>query len=589
MIGVFRFHGPATSEPSKTATLLRKRKKVGPGEAVVIAADFATVTDASGTRAIETYRDLPTRRYVTLTRREADLVAIANPGSRRPVVLEDAHPWLQGAHFLNDSVASFDLASSIVRRYGGHFVSAADYCNVKWATICNALRRKNGLDARFHTAWHLPVQDVYILEELRPGRTVVAIDINGMYPSCMQQPFPKPSSLRIALYNRLLGDEEELPCGLYRCVLEGPRTEFIKKHNPFRSFFSGRYLGTGLTEPIEVDLNEFEVEYYHRHFRQVRILDALVADKVVDHPLAKEVRRSFSRRKNFEAQGNQALADREKYLATLMSSCANRPARSRRSFESRSKALDWLGAAYGVRPVHDEPDVAVDTWLAGRKGIDLRSGENESTVDVPDLEDGSACFALGQRIVARGRIALLRLMERVLELTPEAEICYVNIDSVHFSIPDRYRDAALNQLRAETSDCLGAFKIEAVTSCGLWLEPGRYWLFSDKVEKFRNRGIGDRKSAFRDCASYVTTRRLGDLHIPIKVSVRLERSMSDSRSLVEDHSSGLRRQRLLEVDSKTTFATYLDATTANRTASAPERIAAFRALRKAMEHPAPLS
>src|SRR5690606_3204171 len=108
---------------------------------VLVAADFSSITDDAGTRVIETYQNLPGRRFATLTRREADLVAVANPGSRAPTALEDIHPWLPSRPFLNNSAASFALTSAIVRRYRAHMIPAADYCDEKWNTICNSVRR----------------------------------------------------------------------------------------------------------------------------------------------------------------------------------------------------------------------------------------------------------------------------------------------------------------------------------------------------------------------------------------------------------------------------------------------------------------
>ena len=588
MSEVFRFHAPTDLPCSSAPTLLRKRKRYEPQEHELVAADFSTITVAAGTRAIETYQALPRRRSVTLTRREADLIAVSNPGSRAPAPLEDDHPWLPNKPFMNNSVASFDIASSLLRQHGGRLVSAAAYCDEKWSTICNSLRRKNDLDARFYTAWHLPVQDVYVLEERRPNRTVIAIDFNGMYSACMQHAFPKPSSLKLAHYDRPLEADEDLPCGLYRCILDGPTTEFISSYNPFRSFFSGRHLRAGVNEPITVDLNEFEVDYYRRHFRTIHLVDAVVSDSKVPHPLAKEVRRSFARRKNYRTQGNKPLADREKYLATLMASCANRPTRERRSFASRDEALAWLGTTYGISPPDDEPEIAVDIWLRGRKGINVSRSDNGVTVDAPNLRNGSACFLLGQRVVARGRTVLLGMMEKVLQLSSDVQICYTNIDSVHFSVPTDHVGKVMRSLSLEASDEMGSFKIEAVTRCGLWLEPGRYWLYSDVVEKFRNRGVGDRQSPFKDHATYVTHRKIGDLHIPIRGSVSMERSMSDLRSLNENPLTGVIEQRLVEIGNGSTFTNVLNELTHNQRNCTPTRVAAFMALKQSMDHPASL-
>jgi hypothetical protein len=578
MSKVYRFHGPTELLLDAGPTLLRKRKRFRTGDIALIASDVSSITDARGTRPIDTYGETVSGCAFTLTRREADLIALANPGLEAPTALEDIHPWLPHIPFLNDSAASYKAAVLTVRRYGGHFVTASAFCDEKWNTVCNAVRRKNSLDARFYTAWHLPIQNVHVLEERRPDRCVVAIDVNAMYPACMQHSFPNPASLRHVAFNRTLDAGEQLELGLYRCLLSNPSTDFIREHNPFRSFFSGRHLLASLSEPVEVDLNEFELDYYRRHFGYIHIVDAVISKDAIPHPLAKEARRSFARRRNFRSQGNKPLADREKFLSTLLSSCTSRPDRVRQTFRTRYEALDYFRLAYGLRPPADEPDVAVETWIRRSKGIAMASGADSISVEGVNMQSGFACYLLGQRIVARGRTVLLKLMERILSAAPDVQICYTNIDSIHFSLPTEHLDQTITMLRAEASEDMGSFKIEAITRHGLWLEPGRYWLYSDAVEKFKNRSIGDRMNPFRDHAIHVTSRRIDNLHIPIRVTIRMDRSMSDVRTLEAQPDSGIVRQRMIEAGSDTSVARVLKLLERNRQHATPARVMAFRDL-----------
>jgi len=582
MSKVYRFHGPAKLPATAKPELLRKRKKGAVTPIYLIAADAYTITDKNGTRPIESYQFIPGQRSVTLTRRESDLIALSNPGAPPPAALEDFHPWLPEQRYLNDSASNFQALKLIIHRFNRHLVYASLYCDEKWNTICNGLRQKSVLDARFYTAWHLPIQDVHVLEERRSERSVVSIDFNGMYLACMQQLFPKPSGLRLVRLDRCLSESEVLTSGLYRCIINGPTTDFIIRHNPFRSFHSGRHLRARLDEPVEIDLNEFEVKFYKRHFQSIYLVEAVISDKVVSHPLAKEVRRSFAKRRNYRNQGNKALADREKYLATLMTSCAHRPARPPRTFETHDQAMETLRAEYGIDPPSDEPEVASNIWLQGRKGINLGVQNGFTIMQGPSMCDGSACFLLGQRIVARSRIVLLEMMERILDSAPNVEICYTNIDSIHFSLPTEYLEPVLAWLESECSDALGSFKIESVTRHGLWLEPGRYWLYSDDVEKFRNRSVGNQLQPFKDHAIHVVSRQLGELHVPIKATLRMERTMSPSRSLTTDSDSRLIRQRLIEIGNSTTVEEVLDELEQNHRHSTPIRMAAFADLRERM-------
>jgi len=582
MSRVYRFHGPSHSPETTERVLLRKRKKRVAISVQLIAADEFNITDNNGTRPIETYQPVKGRQPITLTRRESDLIALSNPGIAPPAALEDLHSWLPAPHYLNDSVASFNAIQSYFGQFNYHFVSATSYCDEKWNTVCNALRQKSTLDARFYTAWHLPIQDVHVLEESRPGRDVVAIDFNSMYPACMQQLFPNPSGLKLVPINKELDETDVLAHGLYRCIIEGPVTDFIARYNPFRSFHSGRYCRSRLDEVIEIDLNEFELEFYRRHFRKIHIVEAVISDRSIKHPLAKEVCRSFSKRKNYKKQANKALANREKFLSTLMASCTNRPARPLQKFEKRGQAMEMLSADYGITLLGDEPDDATDMWLQGRRGIRVIEKKGVTHVQGPNLRDGSACHLLSQRIVARGRILLLEMMERIANSAPEIEICYTNIDSIHFSLPTEHLESVLAWLNSECTDAMGSFKIEAITKHGLWLEPGRYWLYSNDVTKFRNRCADNLQLPFKDYAIYVANRKLGKLHVPIKVVLRMNRTMSPLRSLVVDPGKGILRQRLIEVGNTTTFEEVLNELEKNYHHSIPIRMTALAKLREVM-------
>lgn len=580
MSDVFRFHRPTGTKAKGVVKLLKKRKPQPQKDPIPIAADTTSITDEAGTRPIQCYDDQREARYITLTRKESDLIALANPGKRPPAVLEEVHPWLPLQVFREDSKANLKALKSILKLYGQHLITPGAFCDQKWNTICNSARRKTDHDARFYLAWHLPIQDAFILEETRPDRRIIAIDFNSMYASCMQHEFPKPSTLNHVILNRDAVSREALPCGLYRCLLHPPTSEFIKKHNPFRSFFAGRYLGASLDEPLSVDLNEFEIEFFQRHFKRLELIDGVVSEQPIPHPLAHEVRRSYARRMNYLAHDNKPLADREKFLLTLLSSSAHRPRITRKSFESHTRAFDYLKEIFGIVRDEDFPVGIPTRWLDGRKGFTLRENGDRPVVYTPDLFDGSACFEFNQRIVARSRTTLLGMMERLTQSDENIDICYANIDSIHFSLPVGNLDSTLEWLRSEATSQLGGFKIEAVARSGLWLEPGRYWLFSEKVERSRNCGIPRRHGPFSDHSVHVAVRKIGELYIPIRMNVGMDRTLSDARTILGDGSSSVVRQCLVEVGTRSTLDEVLGRLESNRRDGIPRRMHAFRKLRE---------
>lgn len=538
------------------------------------------LTDVNGRRPITTYEYDSSRNVITLTQQEVDLIALNNPGKRPPQALENLHAWLPVQKYLSNSDINYKTLLKLIRDYKQHFFTPNDYCNERWNTICNTLRMTSNLDARFYCAWHLPIQDTFVLEEVRPNRSVVAIDFNAMYATCMQFPFPGPSSMKKVVYGRALCADEALSIGIYRCRLGGDTSSFIRKHNPFRSFFAGRYLGTSLSEDVVVDLNEFEVDFYRRHFSHIYLIDAIISDRAISHPLAKEARRAFVRRKNYKAQKNKALADREKFMMTLMASSANRPGKETRSFKDLPEVLAFLHNYFGVRFHAGETVASVDTWLRGKKGISVLRGSSGFKVEFPSLNKASACFSLSQRIIARGRIFLLDKMEKISRITAELEICYCNIDSIHFSVPNTAIDNILSTLQAEANEEMGGYKVEAITKSGLWLEPGRYWLYTDIVEKFKNRGINDGSHPFKEHKIYVTNRLIGGLHIPIRATIDLAGSMSDLQKSVEDPFTGLVRLHLIEVTDETLYEEVLMQLDFNRRNAIPKKMYAFERLKK---------
>lgn len=579
MSDTFRFNSPITVRAQPSTKILRKRKAHFKPDLLPIAADRTSITDERGTRSIYTYKYRPDACYVTLTRQESDLIALANPGTQPPLVLEELQPWLPKQQFRKESAANWKAINYIFKRFRRDFIFAEDFCDTKWGKICNTLRRKTDYDARFYSAWHLPIQDAFVLEEVRPENVVLSIDYNSMYASCMQHEFPNPSSLHHIRLGRYSKKNENLPYGLYRCILHPPASDFIVKYNPFRTFFSGRYLGASIKEPLTVDLNEFEIKFFHNHFDRIEMVDAVISHDKVFHPLARDARRHYAKRKHFKNNNNKTLADREKFLLTLLSSCSHRPPKRRKSFALEKSASEHLNQTYGIIVDTGTLSDKSERWLNGQKNISVHKDWSGVTVFAPDLYDSSVCFQFTQRVVARSRVILLEMMERLTQAEMGIEICYANIDSLHFSLPKNYISEVLETLKMEASDQLGSFRIETITRCGLWLEPGRYWLYSDRLERFRNRGIGRGQNPFMDHSMHVAVKKIGDLHIPFKLNFSMDRSMSDARAITYCSDSGLYRQKIVELTSKQELNNILETLECNRKIYIPQRIRKFERLR----------
>lgn len=97
MSSTFRFNVPTGTAPDNTPRLLKKRKPRAVADPIPLGADANFFTDARGRWPIDSYADLAGHTWITLTRKESDLIALANPGVRPPRALECASPLATSA------------------------------------------------------------------------------------------------------------------------------------------------------------------------------------------------------------------------------------------------------------------------------------------------------------------------------------------------------------------------------------------------------------------------------------------------------------------------------------------------------------
>lgn len=252
-------------------------------------------------------------------------------------------------------------------------------------------------------------------------------------------------------------------------------------------------------------------------------------------------------------------------------------------FETRASAEDFLHNDFGIVSDADDPAGLSAAWLQGRKAFTVAETEEGVRCETPDATSRRACFMFNQRIVAHGRTSLLEMMEKLLSIAPDVELCYANVDCTHISFPADCQISVMDELRSGISDKMGNYKIETVASGGLWLEPGRYWLYSDDLMRFRNRSVRHNGQAFKDHSIHVVSRLIGDLHIPIRFRIGMDRSMTDMRSIEFDPCTGLERQHLAEVERGASPTDVLSVLEQNRKKHIPRRLQAFRKLASSFE------
>lgn len=558
--------------------LLRKKPRTPPVAYKIIGVDSTYFTNDEGTYPLDCYAiDTDIKTY-TLTRKEADILALSFPGSQPPIALEQVHPWLPKNKFINNSKYNYSNLKALIKKYFKHIPDTTDLSNQYWNAICNKIRFTSTLDMHYYHAWCAPIQEAYMLKDNRPNRTIVAVDFNSMYAACMQKKYPSPKKYSLIKYNRFLVSNEELPIGLYKCKLNGEASLFIKKYNPFRVFFSGKYLGLSLDAGVELYLNEFEVYFYRKHFQSIYIEEAIISEKEIAHPLAAEAKRSYAKRTSYASQGNDTLAALEKFKLVVMASCTNRPSILSRKFPSIKAVYSFLKDELYITPYPKEPIDSTLHWLDGRKGIALKQKKDHFQLKTHNTNNGSACFSLYQRTVAYSRIALLSLMEKLTTLFPEVEICYCNIDSIHFSFNKKDELRILKYLKKNASDEMGGYKIEAVARHGLWLEPGRYWLYDDSIKKYANKGLRNEKYPLNEFKTFIKNIKVDGFSIPVKRTISLANSLSDLLSIEEGCRNAVYLRKIL-LSSDTSYLQVMEEIRSNNSFSADVKMSAFNEMK----------
>lgn len=176
--------------------LLRKKPRTPPVAYKIIGVDSTYFTNDEGTYPLDCYAiDTDIKTY-TLTRKEADILALSFPGSQPPIALEQVHPWLPKNKFINNSKYNYSNLKALIKKYFKHIPDTTDLSNQYWNAICNKIRFTSTLDMHYYHAWCAPIQEAYMLKDNRPNRTIVAVDFNSMYAACMQKKYGS-SHLRV--------------------------------------------------------------------------------------------------------------------------------------------------------------------------------------------------------------------------------------------------------------------------------------------------------------------------------------------------------------------------------------------------------
>lgn len=381
--------------------------------------------------------------------------------------------------------------SSLLRRYGilGKTLASSLLPKLK-RKFFRKVTKKTNFDLLFAFADHSPLREVFNLAEERSGRCVVALDVNSMYLHCMTGKFGDPQSLRRLESTDNL-DCGALPRGLYRVAISQPKNDFIRHYHPFTLNADLYKLPFKFSDTDKIDtyLSSDEIKYYSKHFHSIDILEGFVFEQELFHPLLRDGIRLFNKKNKVESGVRKnILKSSLNYMHTVS---------SRRKYKNiKCACFDELKAILHshLNIPSDISDINDAIQLSKRAGslfyIDIL--ENGYNLVLRDFNGRSIVNSFSYEVIARSRIYMLELLEKLLEFDG-LDVCYINVDSFHVSISVEKKEAFYKHFSEILSPSeLGKLKVEAVSERGYWIELGQYYLLTaDEMDKYK---VGKMKS-----------------------------------------------------------------------------------------------
>jgi hypothetical protein len=398
------------------------------------------------------------------------------------------------------------------------------------------LRFKNQFDKYFAFAYRGGYQEVFKFKEERSDRIVLALDYNSMFVSCMKGDFLKPKTVKYICFEKSEKNLEPLTSGLYRVILKKPKDTFFKNYHPFKFTLINRSFSFQLSgeESLEILLFKNEVDYYSRFFNSVEVLDGLVSEEVIPHPLYKSACNIYKKRLKARKSGKRELENLYKFQLLTTHSATN-PFKLRKiSFSSIEKLCDFLAKEFSIDRPSDISIVEFLATLQDKKYFKITFLEGVYHLNCPDFASNDQVHSISAQILANSRLKMMKLIERLIEY-PSLEVCYINVDSIHVSIERSRLDDFLHKQKSLISDQLGDLKLQAIGDKGYWFDVGRYWIKSknNNILAYANIGFNHKgnKKPFLRVRKEMIRNKVGIFEFVKPYYKQLEKSFSFSKKL----------------------------------------------------------
>ncbi|MDH1316215.1 hypothetical protein N5C36_19275 [Shewanella xiamenensis] len=410
--------------------------------------------------------------------------------------LESYYPFLSDIKYNDDLKINFDYLLETIRYvkslgFKGHSFSKEVTKNFR-KTLLNKIFMKSEYDSKFYFSYSGPCQEVFRFCEKREDRTIVALDFNSMFASCLQGEFINPKGIEFKSIKSAYDGRSELPHGIYKVFLSNPKSSFIRNYHPFRlikDFKRYPFSLSGINE-IETILHKEEIEYYSSHFSNIWIDTGYVSISNIGHPLYKSSTVLYKKRLRSKNQGKKTLEKKYKLKLAMLHSITNSKCFKSKIFSELNQISRFLRMEFGVNLDFSNKNAVKNFFKSSHFSL-IRKPQGFLLRHI-DIYSKFSIYSLSSQVMAKVRVKMLTLLEELLSIE-KVELCYINTDCVHVSFPKIVEECFWQKIEHLVGDELGKLKVEAVADSGYWFDVGRYFLYkNNKVIKFSNSGLNHR-------------------------------------------------------------------------------------------------
>lgn len=320
----------------------------------------------------------------------------------------------------------------------------------------------NCYNSHFEKALQYGWQEAFKLAEMREGREVIAIDVNSEFPYVMTLPnYTDPMRVYKAKVYKM-ADLNNIDNGVVLASFDF-KDETVAKLYP-KYFFDAD--GRKYYEYDQLDffyIGVPELKYLEPYITNIRLREVYYSKQSVFHPCKNTI--EFFYKKRLEYKGTPYEKIIKRFLVGIHS-CTN--SREFIPYEPKGDFIEKCAELYA-------------RGYLVRNEQEYELIKDELFIHKPA---GTYIPALTGELYSKARLLILDTVLKLKKEIPSFELCYINIDCIHFSVDKSETDKALEYLTRikALGNELGQFKVEARGTKGLWLCPGRYFIL-DKDDK----------------------------------------------------------------------------------------------------------